>query len=1452
MSRSLYHTSFEHDACGVGFVAQISGRPSHRILQMALEAVKNMAHRGAVDADAKTGDGAGVLTQLPLKLFQREFNIPDASHLAVGMLFLPVGAEPRQRCRTIVEGVIARHGIHLLAWRPVPVNPSVLGDKARGSMPSIEQVLLLRPPHIPQGDFETHLYRLRREMEIRIAEEGIEGFYIPSLSHRTIVYKGLMASPQLRGFYPDLLNPDFETPLAVFHQRYSTNTLPNWFLAQPFRWLAHNGEINTIQGNRNWMRAREKDVITPGGSDSASLDNVLEFLVHSGKDIWHAVMMLIPEAWENMPEIDPQLRAFYEYHACLMEPWDGPAAVAFTDGIVVGATLDRNGLRPARYILTDDGVVILASEVGVLPIDDSRVVRKGRLGPGQKIAVDTNRGLLLLDEPLKREVVSRHPYRQWVDNNILRFEGHPAQATPSLSWEELRPLMTSFGYTEEELEVVLRPMVVEGKEPVGSMGDDAPLAVLSKRPRLLYDYFKQRFAQVTNPPIDHIRERLVMSLDVYLGARRGMEQTRLLHLKSPILLDEELKALKEMKDPAFSSITLQTCFEPRQGRGLEGAIEELCHAVTLALGQGKSIIILSDRPPVPSLAPIPMLLAVGAVHHHLIREGKRMQASIVAETGEARQVHHMALLLGYGASAINPYLALSIIPQLVGDGNLDPAKARANYKRSLEEGILKVMSKMGISTLSGYMGAQIFEAIGLSEELVELAFEETPSRIGGISLKEIERDCLLRWERERLEYGGEFRFRTGGEAHAFSPQVVKALHKAVRSGAWEDYRFYSEMINRRTPLALRDLLTFKPRDPIPLKEVEPVENIMRRFSTAGMSLGALSPETHRVLAQAMNRIGAESNSGEGGEDPSHFRSDANNKVKQVASARFGVTTEYLINASELQIKIAQGSKPGEGGQLPGHKVSSYIASIRHAQPGISLISPPPHHDIYSIEDLSQLIYDLKKVNPRARVSVKLVAEAGVGTIAAGVAKAYADVILISGHDGGTGASPLSSIKNAGSPWELGLAETQQVLVMNDLRGRVALRVDGGLKNGRDVVIAALLGAEEFSFGSAALVAAGCVMTRRCHLNTCPVGVATQDETLRAKFTGTPEMVINFFTFIAQEVREILARLGFRGLDEIIGRTDLLQQVPAGDPKADSLDLSPILAQMPGRGVRRRMMARNDPPHMDDAIASDVLRALEGGGPVRLSYTIKNHQRAVGARLAGELALRYGGDGLPHGTIELHFKGSAGQSFGAFCVNGMRLILEGEANDYVGKGMSGGEIVVRPPSQAPFSSYENVIMGNTVLYGATAGCLYAAGRAGERFAVRNSGATAVVEGIGDHGCEYMTGGTVVILGDTGRNFAAGMTGGMAFVLDKDGEFEKRYNPELVGLERVLEDEEAEGLRDLIEEHLRWTGSRRAKEILDRWDHYLPLFWKVVPHPSEVKIESARLSEQPALQSSPKVM
>ena len=1514
---SLYDPRFEHDACGIGFVARIDGRPAHAILAMALEALCNLEHRGAVADDAKTGDGAGVLTQLPRNLLMRELQAQgvaaNPADLALGMFFLPVAEAALRASCTIVAQAFRERGIALLAWRDVPVNVEALGERARAAMPHIRQAILTRPAGLTDEAFERTLYLARKAMEQSFTAQNLTA-YVPSLSSRTVVYKGLLLGTNLADFYTDLRDPEYLTALTVYHQRYSTNTFPTWERAQPFRLLSHNGEINTVQGNANWMRARHSVLDLPAdflgnvvdgpaalfpvlderGSDSTMLDNALELLVMTGRDVRHAMTMLVPEAWEKISDLSPALRAFYQYHACLVEPWDGPAALTFSDGRVVGTALDRNGLRPARFIVTDDGLVISGSEVGAVTIDETRIMRKGKLGPGQMIAVDTATGQFFTNAEVKAYLAGLQPFETWVGQHMqsLRDRGPDAQLNgtdAALSTLNLQALQLAFGYTSEDLVVVMKPMGLTGHEPVGSMGDDTPAAVLSQLAlgRPLFHFFKQRFAEVTNPPIDSLREDLVMSLSGAVGRRRNIlaqtpEHAHLIQIKSPVLTDAQLAALRANGDPLVAVATVKALAPI--GQSLLAALDTLRAAAEAAVRAGAAVLVVSDKGVDAAHAPIPALLAVSAVHHHLIRTGLRTLCSLLAETGEVREVHHLACLVGYGAEALNPYLALASVRNLAiereaikhtgtngtsAKGHGDPQMlalanaAERSFVQALEKGLLKTMSKMGISTLDSYCGAQIFEIVGLAQPLVDACFTGTPTRIGGISFPKIEQDMRARHARAfglpipTLSHPGFYKFKRDGEQHAFSPSVIQALHKATHSPqaltgdsqgpgvsdeGYATYRAYADLVNGRTPVEPRDLLTFIPVGPaVPLDEVEPIEAIVKRFSTAAMSHGSTSIESHETLSIAMNRLGGMANSGEGGEDHARYKDERNSRIKQVASGRFGVTPAYLASATELQIKMAQGAKPGEGGQLPGHKVNEEIARIRHTIPGVALISPPPHHDIYSIEDLAQLIYDLKQVNPTARVSVKLVATAGVGTIAAGVAKGYADTILISGYNGGTGAAPLSSIKNVGIPWELGLAETQQTLVLNGLRGRVRVRADGGLKTGRDVLVAALLGADEYSFGTAALVAEGCIMARACHNNTCPVGIATQRLDLRAKFHGKPEMVMAFFRYMAQEVRELLASLGLRSLEEAVGRSDLLRQRQLGQSGADALDLTPVIgsAHLANNAVRSHNGGRNALPaeeSLNERVMQDTREALAARGPVSLSYAIRNRDRSVGTRLAGAIGQIYGDKGLPDGTITITLCGSAGQSFGAFNAPGVDLLLTGDANDYVGKGMAGGTIVVAPVVGARFAPHKNVIAGNTLLYGATGGELFAAGQVGERFAVRNSGATAVVEGVGDHGCEYMTGGVVVILGDTGRNFGAGMTGGSAFILDEADTLTQRYNPQLVEL-RPLSTRDATRVQQLIQRHVELTGSARGTEVLARWATYRDLFKTVVPRDTVARIENA---------------
>jgi len=1485
----LYDPRREQDACGVGFIVRLDGQKTHEVVRMAVEAVVRLSHRGALDADARTGDGAGILVRLPRAFLAREtvrlgLRVPSIHQLAVAMVFLPSDPAAAAEARRIFTRAMADRQLQVLGWRPVPVCPDVLGDRARRDCPTIEQALIVPATDLTGLDYERRLYLARKTAEAHWRAQSIPDAYVVSCSHRTVVYKGLLVAKQLSAFYLDLADPDFASDFAIFHQRYSTNTLPSWPLAQPFRFLAHNGEINTLTGNVLWMQAREADltdsvwgpdgdvlrpVVVPGGSDSAMLDNVLELLVLSGRNVLHAVLMLIPEAWEARRDLPPEWRAFYDFHASGMEPWDGPAAVAFTDGRYVGAVLDRNGLRPLRYQVLRDGWLIAASEAGVIDVAPERVLHRGRLGPGDIIAVDTATGTLLQKAEILHRLTADRPYAQWVRRRFHFRPGRVSEASAPAP-EPIGRWQRAFGWTHEDVRMVVKAMADQGQDLVWSMGDDTPLAVLSSRRRPLMFYFKQRFAQVTNPPIDPLRETLVMSLDVYLGPRpnfleESLDHVRSVHLTSPILSEADLEAL--LRSAPLRYRTLACHFPADDPARLAPALEALLQEAEKAVDEGAELLVLTDRTLRPDRAPIPMLLAVSAVHHHLIRRGKRLQTDIVVETGAVWDIHHAALLIGFGAGAVCPYLLFATARHLAVQerdlGGLSPEEAVERCRRALEKGLLKIMAKMGISTLRSYRGAQVFEILGLSHEVAERYFPHTPARLGGIGLEDIAEDVLA-WHRaafrdgaesDRLPDIGYIRYRGDGEFHAFHPEMVRALHRAIETGAWEDYEHYLEVLRQAPPHTLRDLLeVVSDRPPVPLEEVEPAEDIIRRhFVVSGMSLGALSWAAHRTLAIAMNRLGARSNCGEGGEDPAEYRPQpggdrADHRIKQVASGRFGVTTEYLVRADELEIKIAQGSKPGEGGQLPGIKVSAFIAHVRHTVPGVTLISPPPHHDIYSIEDLAQLIYDLKVVNPHARVGVKLVAESGVGTIAAGVAKAYADYVHIGGMEGGTGASPLSSIKNAGCPWELGLAETQQALIRNGLRGRVRVRVDGGLKTGRDIIVAALLGAEEFGFGTAALVAMGCKMARQCHLNTCPTGIATQREDLvRARFRGTPEGVIRFFTFIAEEVRRWLAALGYRRLEEVVGRVDLLRPRPQVDhPRAARLDLTPLLADVAtGSEPRRCVQDRNDPPHpvFDDRVLAVIRPALEQGKPVVYEATVQNSDLTIGARIAGEIVRLYGLRGLPPRTVELRLRGTAGQSFGAFCVEGLRLVLEGEANDYVGKGMSGGEIVIRPPANAPFRPEENVIVGNTVLYGATGGRVFIAGRAGERFAVRNSGAIAVVEGVGDHACEYMTQGCVVILGPTGWNFGAGMSHGRAYVYDPVGAFPERCNAEWV-VARRLPPEEAEELRQLLQDHWAATGSPRAASLLAEWPNCIDDFWVVEPKVAPAVVPPTETAEQAA--------
>jgi glutamate synthase domain-containing protein 2/glutamate synthase domain-containing protein 1/glutamate synthase domain-containing protein 3 len=1661
--QSLYDPTFERGACGLGFVARADGRRSHEIVEQGLEVLRSLAHRGATGSDPETGDGAGILLQMPDAYFRRAWErgeirshqlramsyeisahgsrlrahssqltahnsdeLPPAGSYGVGTIFFTQDPDLRLACERELESIAAEEGQPVLGWRDVPIRPDKIGSLARGVMPCIRQVFIARTHTANQAAFERKLYVIRRRLHWAVQEKltsstdllrsptrgrgaGGEGTsrgvteqaaspcYVVSLSSRTIVYKGLLRGPQLAEFYPDLKDPSVISALALIHSRFSTNTLGSWPLAHPYRYIAHNGEINALRGNINWLRAREHElqkalfprkmhhlgpIVQPGGSDTSAFDNALEFLVLAGRSLPHAIMTMIPEPWENDEDMNPDQRAFYQYTSSLVPPWDGPAAIAFSDGRVVGATLDRNGLRPARYSITKDGLVILASEEGVLPVPPEDVVARWRLQPGRMLLVDTVKGRVYKDDEVKRTVVRHKPYRRWVEESLIHIDElpdidpHPPAPSPAMQERgRLLRQQRAFGYTLEDLKILLTPMAQTGKEPDGSMGTDTPLAVLSERSQLLFSYFHQLFAQVSNPPIDPLREDLVMSLGMSLGPEPNLIDEypggcRQLLLDQPVLSAVDMEKLRVLDDGPLRSATLPIVFRVSEGeQGLEQGVEQLCRAAQEAIEGGASILILSDRDVDAEHAPIPSLLATSAVHHHLVRERMRTHAGLVVETAEAREVHHFALLVGYGAVAVHPYLAFETIDRLAEMGRIDGVSmqhARANYSKAIEKGLLKVISKMGISTLVSYCGAQVFEAVGLGEKVIERYFTGTASRIGGAGIEELAREALIRHarafgetedvardsvpastrseeraegrphiasgtsmmaerggdgaptpSRERspalqdlgssseLDLGGDYQLRAQGEYHQWNPDTIAWLQRAVQTRSFDSYKEYSRHFDAENArlATLRGLFDFQ-RDPIPFSEVEPVEEIVKRFSTGAMSFGSISKEAHETLAIAMNRIGGKSNTGEGGEDSARFIPDPNgdsrrSAIKQVASARFGVTVHYLVNADVLQIKMAQGSKPGEGGQLPGHKVSEEIARTRYSTPGVGLISPPPHHDIYSIEDLAQLIHDLKNVNPDAQISVKLVSEVGVGTIAAGVSKAKADHITIAGYDGGTGASPLSSIKHAGLPWELGLAEAQQVLVANNLRGRVRLQADGQLKTGRDVVVAALLGADEFAFSTAPLVATGCIMMRACHLNTCPVGIATQNPELRKRFAGKPEHVINFFFFLAQEVRELMAELGFRRFEDVVGRSDRLCVRQAVDHwKAGGLDVSPLLGRpsppnplsrnagegevptpedlsppleatagradahgsdgirgsttgdpLGGSGVRGLAIHHTEKQDhrlhlsLDKQLIEAVADALDVCKPVSFEVPIHNTNRTVGAMLSGEITRRFGQSGLPDETIRISFRGTAGQSFGAWAARGLTLILEGETNDYAGKGLSGGRLIVAPPPHAGYDPERSIVAGNVALYGATGGEAYFRGVAGERFAVRNSGARAVVEGVGDHGCEYMTGGVVLVLGPTGRNFAAGMSGGMAFALDLWGRFRKACNLDMVELEALEHHEDIALVRMLLARHLEYTSSSVAKRVLDNWHEYLPRFVKVMPHDlKRVMVESAALEEQ----------
>ncbi len=1499
-AQGLYDPAFEHDACGVAFVVDMHGRASHDMVRKGLQALVNLDHRGATGAEFNVGDGAGILVQVP-DAFLREvcdFPLPDPGAYATGIAFLPQDEAVREQVVQTIDRIVTEEGMRVVGWREVPVDDSAIGSMARDAEPAFRQLVIAAAedrPALTGLELERSAFVVRKRIEHEIGDAPDTQVYFPSLSGRTLVYKGMLTSPQLQDFFLDLSDPRLESALAIVHSRFSTNTFPSWPLAHPYRLIAHNGEINTLQGNRNWMRAREGrlasplfgdrleralPIVTPGASDTATFDEALELLHLGGRSLPHAVLMMIPEAWEHHTAMDDARRSFYEYHATLMEPWDGPASIAFTDGTVIGAVLDRNGLRPSRYWVTDDGLVVMASEVGVLDLDPTSVVSKGRLQPGRVFLVDTSKGRIVDDEELKAELAGAEPYADWLGKGLLRLDDLPRREVLLPQHGSIVKRQRTFGYTTEELKILIGPMARTGYEPIGSMGSDTPIAVLSRRSRLLFDYFQQLFAQVTNPPLDAIREELVTSMASTIGPEGNLldpqpESCRRVVVPRPILTNDELAKLLYLNEdgnyPELATFVIDGLYPVAEGgEGMRRALDDICTRVDAAIAEGARIVVLSDRYSNAELAPIPSLLLTAAVHHHLVRERTRTMVGLVVETGDAREVHHMALLLGYGAGAINPYIAFESISDLIREGQLPGIghdEAAWNYVNACTKGVLKIMSKMGISTVASYTGAQVFEAIGLGHDLVERYFTGTSSKHGGVDLDALAEEVAIRHRFAYLDnptqaahrdlwQGGEYQWRREGEPHLFNPDTVFKLQHSTRERRYDIYREYTALINEqsRDLMTLRGLFRFREgvREPVPLDEVEPVSEIVKRFSTGAMSYGSISAESHETLAIAMNRLGAKSNTGEGGEDPERYLPDANgdsrrSAIKQVASGRFGVTAEYLTNSDDIQIKMAQGAKPGEGGQLPGKKVWPWIAKTRHSTAGVGLISPPPHHDIYSIEDLKQLIHDLKNANPSARVHVKLVAEIGVGTVAAGVAKAKADVVLISGHDGGTGASPLNSLKHAGAPWELGVAETQQTLLANGLRDRIVVQTDGQLKTGRDVLIAALLGAEEYGFSTAPLVVSGCVMMRVCHLDTCPVGIATQDPVLRKRFAGKPEFVETFFEFVAEEVRELLAELGFRTLAEAIGAVDALDVAPAIDHfKASGLDLSPILHAATSPWEQDRYCTKPQDHGLDQALDVELIRlaepALEREEPVRLELPITNRNRTVGTMLGHELTRRYGGLGLPDDTIDITFTGSAGQSFGAFLPRGVTMRLQGDANDYVGKGLSGGRLVVRPPLEhhPDFVPEQSIVAGNVLLYGATGGELFARGVVGERFCVRNSGAVAVVEGVGDHACEYMTGGRAVVLGPTGRNFGAGMSGGIAFVYDPDDTFAARVNLEMVELEAV-EAADAQWLRETIAAHVAATGSGVGQRILDDWHLQLRRFRKVMPRDYRRVLEAIRLAE-----------
>ena len=1469
-NQGLYDSSFEHDACGVALVATLNKKPTHEIVASGLEALRNLEHRGASGSEPDSGDGAGILIQIPDEFFKSvvDFQLPENSFYAAGIVFLPQDEKEYKAAKETISEVAKKENITILGWRVVPTDPAELGQTAQSVMPRFEMIFV-QPQDKKLKDIEIDraIYPFRKIIENK------SNIYFASLSARTIVYKGMLTTGQLEPFYPDLSDKKVVSKIALVHSRFSTNTFPSWPLAHPYRLIAHNGEINTVKGNRNWMHAREnllKTDLIPGdlarvfpicsneASDSASFDEVLELIHLGGRSLPHSILMMIPEAWENNPSMDPARRAFYEYHASIMEPWDGPACVTFTDGHLIGAVLDRNGLRPGRFWVTDDGLVVLASESGVLPIDQAKVIRKGRLQPGKMFLVDTDNGRIIEDDEIKSSLAKEQPYKDWLHAGLVHLEELPEREHIVHTHSSVLRRQQTFGYTDEELKILLTPMALNAAEPLGSMGTDTPIAVLSSRPRLIFDYFTQLFAQVTNPPLDAIREEIVTSLSSSVGEEANLltatpAHTRQVVLPFPVIDNDELAKLihinQDGDQPGFAAQKFSGIYKVAEGAtGLEKRINEIFNEVDLAIKNGKHLLVLSDRDSDADEAPIPSLLLLSAVHHHLIRTKKRMEIGLIVEAGDVREVHHVALLIGYGAAAVNPYLAMETVEDMVRQKRITgitPEKAVRNLVKALGKGVLKVMSKMGVSTVASYRGAQIFEAIGISNDVIDKYFTGTTSRLGGVGLDVLAQEVSKRHDvaypftgispaHRQLAIGGEYQWRREGEPHLFDPETVFKLQHSTRTGQMDIFRSYTEKVNEQSKrlMTLRGLFELsKDRKPISIDEVEPIENILRRFSTGAMSYGSISGEAHETLAIAMNRLGAKSNTGEGGEDPERYQKMSNgdskrSSIKQVASGRFGVTSEYLVNADDIQIKMAQGAKPGEGGQLPGHKVYPWVAKTRHSTPGVGLISPPPHHDIYSIEDLAQLIHDLKNANDKARIHVKLVAEVGVGTVAAGVAKAHADVVLISGHDGGTGASPLTSLKHAGGPWEIGLAEAQQTLLINGLRDRIVVQTDGQLKTGRDVIIAALLGAEEFGFATAPLVVMGCIMMRVCHLDTCPVGVATQNPVLREKFTGKPEFVENFFRFIATEVREYLAELGFKTLDEAIGHSEILDTRKAiSHWKASGLDLSPILHKVDiDKNASLRQTTTQDhglSKALDNKLIEICQPALLKGELVRAQFEIRNVNRTVGTMLGSQITRKYGGQGLPTGTIELTFNGTAGQSFGAFIPQGLTLRLEGDTNDYLGKGLSGGKIVIRPDRKAKFESSLNVIAGNVAAYGATSGTLFVRGLVGERFCVRNSGATAVVEGVGDHACEYMTGGKVVVLGQTGRNFAAGMSGGIAYVVDLNVE---NVNSEMVELE-TLDDNDKEFLSSILKDYLEETDSPLAKQLLN--DKDFKKFTKVMP-------------------------